>query len=46
MGKHGGTFWDNENVLNLDTTVGYMSVIFCQNALKRTLKICNYSECK
>lgn len=28
-----GTFWGDENVQNLDTNVGYMGVIFCQNSL-------------
>lgn len=39
-----GAFWGNEKVLSLDMTVGYMGVIFCQNALNCTLKICNCTE--
>lgn len=47
MGKgHEGTFWGNESVLNLDMTVGYMGVLFCQNSLNCTLKTCNCTECK
>lgn len=46
MEKHVRAFWGNENVLNFVTTVVYMSVIFCQNALNCILKMFNYIECK
>lgn len=40
------TFWGDGHVLALDTTVGYVSVISCQNSLNYTLKMCNCTECK